>query len=59
MYRFTTHAAVTDHADHVWEEWHAYVCDLSDAPEWVTGDMSGLCCHTCQLIIVDDFGGAR
>lgn len=54
-YRYTHRRAerMIDHADHTWEEWHAYVCDLTDAPEWVTGDSTGLCCHTCELVIVD------
>lgn len=41
------------HADHIWEEWHAYVNDITDAPEGVNGDSTGICCHTCQTIVVD------
>lgn len=40
------------HAYHTWEEWNAYVNDLTDAPEWVDGNDSGLCCHDCQTIVV-------
>lgn len=59
MYRFTTSAdaRTVDHVHHNGEEWHAYLCDLSDDPEWVTGDTSGWCCHDCQLIIVESFAG--
>jgi hypothetical protein len=55
-YRFTTTADETlvDHADHIYEEWRGYVNDLTDAPAYVNGDSSGLCCHTCQLIIIED-----
>jgi hypothetical protein len=42
-----------DHADHIWEEWHAYVCDISDAPSFVDGNSTGVCCHTCQTIVID------
>lgn len=55
MYRYTTseQSRTVDHAGHIWEEWRAYVCDTTDAPSYVTGASSGLCCHTCELIIVD------
>ena len=53
MYTYTTTASVLDHADHNVEEWRGYVNDLSDAPEYVNGNSSGLCCHDCQLIIVE------
>lgn len=49
-----------EHADHTVEEWHAYVCDTSEAPSWATGNASGLCCHTCEVVLVevDDRGVA-
>lgn len=37
-----------------WEEWHAYVCDISEAPSWITGNDTGLCCHSHGLILVDE-----
>lgn len=52
-YTYSHTATVADHADHVWEEWHAYVCDTAEGPEYVNGDSAGLCCHTCRLIIVE------
>lgn len=54
-YRFTTSAdaRAIDHADHNYEEWHAYLA--ADAPEWVTGNATGVCCHDCRLIIVEGF----
>lgn len=53
MYRFVTLESFTPHSNHMWEEWHAYVNDLTDAPDFVTGDSAGICCHTCQLVIID------
>ncbi len=53
VYVKSTESPIVEHAAHNVEEWRAYVCDLSDAPEYVNGDSSGLCCHDCQTIIVD------
>lgn len=54
-YRFvkSTDSPIVAHAEHNVEEWHGYVNDLSDAPEYVNGDSSGLCCHDCRTIIID------
>lgn len=53
VYAFTTTATtpVVEHADHIWEEWHAYLAD--ELPEQFDREDSGLCCHTCHLVIVD------
>lgn len=44
---------IARHFSHAWEEWHAYLCDLEDAPEWVGDDDCGICCHTCETVIVE------
>lgn len=56
-YTFTTSAddQISAHADHTWEEWHAYVS--SNVPEHIGNAASGICCHTCRVIIVDSFAG--
>lgn len=53
MYRFTKRAGQSflPHAHHAWEEWHAYLS--SEYPEWVSANDTGVCCHTCRLVIVD------
>lgn len=54
MYYFVKRNSITipaDHAEHAWEEWHAYLS--SDHPEWVNADDTGVCCHTCGVVIVD------
>jgi hypothetical protein len=58
MYGYTTSRQnpAVNHADHNVEEWRAYVNDISEAPAYVNGDSSGLCCHDCELIIVDYAG---
>lgn len=55
MYEFTTSLASkpVDHADHAWEEWHAYLSCDDNLPGWIDGDDSGLCCHDCQVIVVE------
>jgi hypothetical protein len=40
-------------ADHIGEEWHAYVSDIADAPAYVDGNSTGWCCHTCETVFVD------
>jgi hypothetical protein len=52
-YSYSRTESVIAHAAHTWEEWHAYLSDTSDAPEWAQGNARGLCCHSCQLVIVD------
>lgn len=54
-YRFTTSAdaRAVDHANHIWEEWHAYLS--ADVPEYVSANGSGFCCHDCHLVIVEVF----
>lgn len=44
---------ISAHAEHNAEGWHAYVNDLTDAPSYVDGNSTGICCHDCRLIIVD------
>ena len=44
-----------DHADHLWEEWHAYLSET--VPEGADLNSTGIYCHDCQLVIVD--GGAE
>lgn len=58
-YTYTTSAdaQITAHADHAWEQWHAYLS--SGVPDHIGQDASGVCCHTCQLIIVDGFSRAQ
>lgn len=57
MYSYTTSAdaRAVDHAEHNRESWHAYVNDLSGAPSWVDATATGVCCHDCQLVIVESF----
>lgn len=50
-YTDTNATSVVAHADHVWEQWHAYLTD--ELPEGIDRAASGICCHTCGLVIVD------
>ena len=51
MYTHTTAGKPVDHAEHVWEEWNAYLA--AELPEGVSRNDTGLCCHTCETIVVD------
>lgn len=53
MYSFTdtNTTNVVEHADHIWEQWNAYLA--SELPENVDRNATGICCHTCSLVIVD------
>jgi hypothetical protein len=53
MYEYEMGGSILLHAEHNYETWHAYVCDISDAPDGVDGNSSGICCHDCQIIIVE------
>jgi len=57
-YSFVTKTAepIVDHAEHTYEEWHAYLSG-ADLPSWVLGSDTGICCHTCETIIVDQVIG--
>lgn len=59
MYRFSNTAddRVIDHADHSAEEWHAYLDSTALAQAHIPATASGFVCHTCQLVIVETFGG--
>lgn len=44
------------HADHNWEEWHAYLSTdetRAEFPPHVDDNSTGICCHDCQTIVVD------
>lgn len=41
-----------EHAEHTWEVWSAQVSP-GDLPTWVSRDDTGVCCHTCEVIVVD------
>lgn len=49
-YTYTTGSPVS-HAAHTWEEWHAYLA--AELPEDVSRDATGICCHTCKVVVVD------
>ena len=49
-YAFSAGSAV-DHADHIWEEWHAYLS--ADVPADVDPNAMGICCHTCRTVVID------
>jgi hypothetical protein len=51
--RYSDTESVIDHAQHLWEEWHAYLSCDDELPEWVDGDASGICCHSCSVIVVE------
>lgn len=51
-YTFTTTGRAADHAEHVWEGWNAYLSSQV-LPDGVTADDTGICCHTCEMIVVD------
>lgn len=53
MYGYTSTGTGVAHADHIGEEWHGYLNDISDAPAYVDGNSTGWCCHTCELVCVD------
>jgi hypothetical protein len=53
MYTYdTTSSNMIPHAKHDWEEWHAYLVDCN-LPENISGDATGICCHTCFLVVLD------
>jgi hypothetical protein len=52
-YTYTDTASVIEHAEHIWEEWHAYTDYSDEKPAELDGNASGICCHTCSLIIVE------
>lgn len=55
MYDFVKKSAsntLVQHADHLWEEWKAfYSAEWPDFP--IDGNATGICCHTCHLVIVE------
>lgn len=60
IYTYTRTGQLVDHADHNWEEWHGYL-DANLHEEQVIalgldldGNDTGVCCHTCHLVLVED-----
>lgn len=42
---------IVEHAEHIFEHWNAYLAD--ELPANVSRDATGICCHSCELVIVD------
>lgn len=55
-YMYVRSNTALPHADHNREDWHGYLNDLTDAPEWVGSGAEGVCCHTCRVIVVEYVG---
>jgi hypothetical protein len=52
-YRYERHQPTIEHADHNWEEWHAYLA-TGPFPTGVDNTATGICCHTCSVVALDE-----
>lgn len=52
-YASTASEPIARHLDHNVESYTAALNDLTEAPDWVTPENTGYCCHTCSLVLIE------